>query len=167
MRERLQIADLERLGYSIHEISIELGRHLSTVKREVDRNRDQHGRYLPHGADEAARLRRRRRRKHKLVASPRLRMLVQRKLNRYWSPDEICEWLRLPFPADESMRLRAETICRALMLPKGHGLNTRYCSSLRTGRRIRTSRWLTRNGARGAVTNMTMIDKRLVDVETK
>jgi len=167
LRERLQIADLERLGYSIRKISIELGRHPSTVKRELDRNRDTHGRYLPHGADDAARLRRRRPREHKLVASPRLRALVQRKLNRYWSPDEICGWLRLTFPADESMRLCAETIYRALLLPNRRGLDTRYCSSLRTGRRIRKSRWLTRNGNGGAVTNMTMIDKRPAEVETK
>ena len=112
LRERLQIADLERLGYSIRKISIELGRHPSTVKRELDRNRDQHGRYLPHGADDAARLRRRRPRAHKLMASPRLRALVQRKLNRYWSPDEICGWLRLMYPTDDSMRLCAETIYR-------------------------------------------------------
>ena len=167
LRERLQIADLERLGCSIRKIAIELGRHPSTVKRELDRNRDQHGRYLPYGADDAARLRRRRPRTHKLVASPRLRSLVQRKLNRYWSPDEICGWLRLTFPADESMRLCAETIYRALLLPNGRGLDTRYCLSLRTGRRIRKSRWLTRNGAGGAVQNMTMIDKRPAEVETK
>src|SRR5665648_1303883 len=167
LRERLQIADLERLGYSIRRISIELGRHPSTVKRELDRNRDRHGRYLPHGADDAARLRRRRPREHKLMASPRLRTLVQRKLNRYWSPDEICGWLRLTYPTDHSMRLCAETIYRALLLPNGRGLNTRNCSSLRTGRRIRKSRWLTRNGAGGAVTNMTMIDKRPAEVETK
>jgi IS30 family transposase len=167
LRDRLQIADLERLGYSIRKISIELGRHPSTVKRELDRNRDKRGRYLPHGADDAARLRRRRPREHKLVASPRLRLLVQRKLNRYWSPDEICGWLRLTFPADESMRLCAETIYRALLLPNGRGLDTRYCASLRTGRRLRKSRWLTRNGNGGAVTNMTMIDKRPAEVETK
>ena len=167
LRERLQIADLERLGCSIRKIAVELGRHPSTVKRELDRGRDKQGRYLPHGADDAARVRRRRPREHKLVASPRLRMLVQRKLNRYWSPDEICGWLRLTFPADESMYLCAETIYRALLLPNGRGLNTRYCSSLRTGRRIRKSRWLTRNGAGGAVTNMTMIDKRPAEVETK
>ena len=56
LRERLQIADLERLGYSIRKIATELGRHPSTVKRELDRNRDKHGRHLPHGADDAARL---------------------------------------------------------------------------------------------------------------
>ncbi len=166
LHDRLHIADLERLGCSIRKIAVELGRHPSTVKRELDRNRDEHGRYLPHGADDAARLRRRRPRAHKLVADPRLRSLVQRKLNRFWSPDEISGWLRLTFPADESMRLCAETIYRALLLPNGRGLDTRYCSSLRTGRRIRKSRWLTRNGAGGAVQNMTMIDKRPAEVET-
>lgn len=133
LRERLQIADLERLGCSIRKIATELGRHPSTCKRELDRNRDQPGRYLPHGADDAARPRRRRPRAHKLVASPRLRTLAQRKLNGYWSADEICGWLRLTFAADESMRLCAETIYLALLLPNGRGLDTRYCASLRTG----------------------------------
>ena len=108
LRERLQIADLERLGYSIRKIANELGRHPSTVKRELDRNRDQHGRYLPHGADDAARLRRRRPRAYKLMASPRLRMLVQRKLNRYWSRGRD---LRMAPPDVPRRRLHA-TVCR-------------------------------------------------------
>lgn len=59
-------------------------------------------------------------------AGVRSRPLEARKLNRYVSPFDISGWLRLTFPADESMRLCAETIYRALLLPNGRGLDTRY-----------------------------------------
>jgi len=43
--------------------------------RELDRNKDKHGRYLPHGADDAGWLRRGRPRPHKPVSSPVLRTM--------------------------------------------------------------------------------------------
>jgi len=53
--ERLQIADLLRLGCSDAPGGPpELGRSPSTVKRELDRHRDAKGRYLPQVADHAA-----------------------------------------------------------------------------------------------------------------
>jgi transposase, IS30 family len=59
IRERLQIADLLRLGFSLRRIAAELGRHPSTIKRELDRHRSPEGRYLPrtttHGSNEPAR----------------------------------------------------------------------------------------------------------------
>jgi IS30 family transposase len=148
-------------------IAAELGRSPSTIKRELDRHRDEQGRYLPQTADHAARVRRRRPRQHKLIAHPALRRLVQRKLNRCWSPDEISGWLRLTHPEDGSMQWCPETIYRALLVPGGEGLHKRYCRKLRTGRRIRKSRWLTRSGHGSVVRNMTMIDQRPAAVETK
>ncbi len=62
---------------------------------------------------------------HKLVANPTLRVLVQRKLNRCWSPDEISGWLRLTYPEDTTMRLCPETMYRALLVPGGKGLDKR------------------------------------------
>lgn len=167
LHERLQIADLLALGCSIRQIAAELGRCPSTVKRELDRHRDEHGRYLPQSADHVAILQRRRPREHKLVADPRLRQLVQRKLNRCWSPDEICGWLKLTHPDEPSMWLCPETIYRALLVPGGNGLHKRYCTKLRTGRKIRKSRWLTRSDHGSVVRNMTMIDQRPPEVETK
>ena len=166
-RERLQIADLLRLDCSMRAIAAELGRSPSTIKRELDRHRDSQGRYLPHGADHAAHVQRCRPKLHKLIANPRLRKLVQRKLNRCWSPDEISGWLRRTYPRDRSMWLCPETIYRALLVPGGKGLHKRYCRKLRTGRRIRKSRWLTRAGHGAAVQDMTMIDQRPAEVETK
>jgi transposase, IS30 family len=112
VRERLQIADLLRLGCSVRRIAAELGRHPSTIKRELDRHRSPEGRYLPRTADHDARQQRAR----KLTANITLRRLVQRKLNRCWSPDEVCGWLRKTYPDDQSMRLCPETIYRELLL---------------------------------------------------
>ncbi len=165
--ERLQITDLLTLGLSMRAIAAELGRSPSTVKRELDRHRDPQGRYLPRGANHSAQLARRRPREHKLVANTTLRQAVQRKLNRCWSPDEISGWLRLTHPDNRTMQLCPETIYRALLVPGGQGLNKRYCRKLRTGRRIRKSRWLTRSGHGSVVRNMTMIDERPAEVEDK
>ena len=144
-RERLQIADLLRLGHSLRRIAIELGRHPSTIKRELDRHRNAEGRYLPHTADHDARLQRARPKVPKLVTNEQMRTLVQRKLNRCWSPDEICGWMKKTYPDDPTMRLCPETIYRALLLREHHGLHQRYATKLRTGRRIRKSRWRTRS----------------------
>ena len=167
LRERLQIADLLRMGFSMRRIADELGRHPSTIKRELDRHRNQDGRYLPRTADHDARLHRARPRATKLAANPSLRRLVQRKLNRCWSPDEICGWMKKTHPDDLSMRLCPETIYRELLLRDNTSLHKKYCHKLRTGRRIRKSRWLTRTGHGATVTNKTMIDKRPASAESK
>ena len=69
VRERLQIADLLRLGFSVRRIAAELGRHPSTIKRELDRHRSPEGRYLPRTADHDARQQRARPRAGKLTAN--------------------------------------------------------------------------------------------------
>ena len=136
------------------------------MKRELDRHRDEQGRYLPHRADERAVAQRRRPRVAKLIAHDRLRRLVQRKLNRYWSPQQISGWLRT-LHHSPAMTVCTETIYRALLVPGGAGLHQRYCAKLRTGRTIRRSRWLNRAGQGAAVRNMTMIDQRPNEVDQR
>ena len=68
------------------------------------------------GPDHDARQQRARPRAGKLASNVTLRRLVQRKLNRCWSPDEVCGWLRKTYPDDHSMRLCPETIYRELLL---------------------------------------------------
>jgi IS30 family transposase len=118
-------------------------------------------------ADHDARQQRARPRTGKLAANITLRRLVQRKLNRCWSPDEICGWLRKTYPDDPSMRLCPETIYQELLLRDNTTLHKRYCLKLRTGRRIRKSRWLTRTGHGPTIANKTMIDQRSASAETK
>jgi len=85
--ERLQIADLLGHGLSLRAIAEQLGRAPSTMSRELGKHTDETGRYQPHQAQEAAEQQRQRPREPKLLADARLRQLVQRKLNRYWSPE--------------------------------------------------------------------------------
>lgn len=142
LRERLLIADLSLMGQSMRQIAAHLGRSPSTVKRELDRHRDGDGRYLPHRAQDRAVTQRRRPRPSKITADDRLRHSIQRKLNRYWSPQQISGWLRT-LPAGRTTTVCTETIYRALIVPGGDGLHERYCAKLRTGRKVRRSRWLT------------------------
>jgi len=166
-RERLQIADLLRLGKSMRGIAATLGRQPSTISRELARHRNDSGHYLPMTADYDARLQRARPKIPKLVSNAPLRRLVQRKLNRCWSPDEICGWMKKHYPDDLTMRLSPETIYRALLLRDDHGLHKRYAVKLRTGRRIRKTRWRRRIGRGSRIINMTMIDKRPAEVENR
>jgi transposase len=129
LRERLEISDLLRLGFSLRSVADQLGRHPSTVKRELDRHRDHDGRYLPRTADHDARAQRARPRPTKLVANSGLRRLVQRKLNRCWSPDEICGWMKKTYPGDSSMRLCPETIYRELLLRGNTSLHKSIATS--------------------------------------
>ena len=119
LRERLQIADLLRLGCSMRRIAAELGRSPSTVKRELDRHRDEHGRYLPQTADHAAREERRRPRQHKLVANPGCACgcsASSTAAGHRMRSAAGCAWT---YPDDHSMRLCPETIYRALLVPGG------------------------------------------------
>ena len=165
--ERLQIADLDHLKLSIRAIAREIDRAPSTVKRELDRHRDSKGRYLPHAANETARRNRSRSREHKLLANDVLRSVVQRKLDRFWSPEEISGWLKLKYPEDSSMWLCMETMYRALLVAGGKGLDKKYAAKLRSGRSVRKPRWLGSARSLGAVRNMTMIGDRPEEVDAR
>lgn len=166
-RERVQIADLLRIGSSIRAIARVLGRAPSTIKRELDRHRDAAGRYLPAVAEHDAKAQRARPKVAKLVAQERLRGLVQRKLNRCWSPAQISGWLAKTYPGDPGMRVCPETIYRELLLREDSGLHRRYTGKLRTGRQIRKSRWLTTTGQGNHIKNPVMIDQRPPEVQAR
>lgn len=168
LRERVMIADLRRLGFSLRKIAEHLGRSPSTISRELRRHATTDGNYLPATADHAAHLQRARPKTPKLAANKQLRQLVQRKLNRCWSPEEISGWLRNAYPADKGMRICHETIYRALLTREDTGLHKRYASNLRTGRRIRKNRWRHNHVTGGSrIRNMMMIHERPADVDDK
>ena len=85
---------------------------------------------------------------------------MQRKLRSHWSPEQICGWLALRFPAEPKLRVCPETIYRALLFNDDGGLDKKYCPRLRTGRKIRKHRWRTSSGHGATVQNMTMIGQR-------
>ncbi|MFI1358314.1 IS30 family transposase [Streptomyces sp. NPDC020898] len=138
--ERLVIADLLRSGNSLRAIARELGRSPATISREVRRNSDPRtGKYHPFQAQRRAAVRRARSKEGKIRRDPELKEFIQQRLDRRWSPEQICQALRTAFPDDPERHLAHETVYQAVYLPHRGGLE-RTPGVLRSGRPARRRR---------------------------
>lgn len=141
--ERLAIGDGLRDGLSLRAIARRLGRHPSTVSRELRRDPwREEGRYDAARSGFAA-IRRRslsRRGGRKLRAGKPLFEAVVGRLREGWSPLQIAGRLRVMEPEDASRRACHETIYVALYaLPRGE-LRRELLACLRQGRQNRRPR---------------------------
>ena len=105
--ERAWIEAMRAAGVSVEETARRLGRHRSTVYRELDRN-SRHGRYGAHAAQAAAQARAVRPKTPRLAADPGLAAAVAQRLSMGWSPHAVCADLRV-----EGRAVCAETIYAA------------------------------------------------------
>lgn len=128
---------------AVNEMARRLGRHRSTIYREIRRNtfRDQelpeYSGYFPTIADEITRERRRRLRK--LRRHPDLRAEVISQLEARWSPEQIAG--RLLSERRSPVRVSAETIYRFIYSKEDYELGLyRYLPEARRKRRPRGSR---------------------------
>ena len=96
--EREEISRGLAAGYSIRSTAAALGRAPSTVSREVARNGGRR-RYRAARADRDAWIRGARPKPCKLATSRVLRGIVEAKLQRRWSPQQIAGWLKATYPA--------------------------------------------------------------------
>ena len=87
--ERIRIADLLAADTTVRGIAMELGRAPSTISREIRRNSDPDGRYRPHHAEHAARLRACKPRKRRVAVDRVLAEAVGRLLAKRWSPEQV------------------------------------------------------------------------------
>ena len=97
LRERETIAFRHHSGESVEEIARRLGRHRTTISRELHRNQDVSGDYLPVTAHQQAFERRASIRlgRSKIVENTALRSYLQDHLGEeYWSPDILAGRLR-------------------------------------------------------------------------
>jgi IS30 family transposase len=186
IREREEIfAGIER-GESIRRIARLLGRAPSTVLRElrknmfhqlyrgrsrlrtnpVGRRRTRSWRYRPSIAQERARRRASRPTTAKLVKNPVLRELVQAKLMKKLSPEQISRQLRKQFPDDAEMQVSHETIYQSIYVQGRGALRRELAVCLRTGRAMRRPH---RKGQerRGRIPNMVNISERPAEVEDR
>jgi transposase, IS30 family len=92
--ERIQIADLLVAKTSVRGIAEQLGRSPSTIGRDTRRNSGPDGRYRPHHAERAARLRAARPRTRRIAVDTVLAEAVQRLLAKRWSPEQAAHELR-------------------------------------------------------------------------
>lgn len=139
--ERLRIADLLRTGMSIRAISRELGRHASSVSREIRLNTNPaSGLYEPYCAHQQAGQRRKRPKTAKILDNPVLFELVQHWLSKHWSPEQISGTLKKMYPDDDSMHLCTETIYQAIYVHAKGALKLDLKQALRQGRAARKPR---------------------------
>jgi IS30 family transposase len=141
--EREEIALLRATGLGVREIARHVGRHASTISRELARGclkRRPRGRYRASVAQFRAEERARRPKPSKLALHPLLRAYAQQGLVDGWSPEQIAARLVEDFPDDESMRISHEAIYQALYVQGRGGLRRELTACLRTGRALRKPR---------------------------
>lgn len=164
--DRLAIADGLLVGRSITEIATRIGKHKSTVSREVRAHRVE-GLYLPHQAHQQAWIARARPRRSKLVGNHALRKVVETGLSNKHSPEQISQRLRKDFPDDEGMRVSHETIYQALYFQARGGLKREVQQALRTGRAQRRPRRSAGRRTHRVLGEMIMISDRPAEVEDR
>ena len=167
-QERICIADRWREQVSWREIARELGRDVSTISREIRRNRHPvSGIYRPHAAHARALARRPRPKPRKITANPQLRQTVQDRLDARWSPEQITTYLRALFPDQPEMHVSCETIYQTLYLQARGGLRREVATALRTGRAIRKPRWQTQLRRPRFRAPMLMISQRPAEAQDR
>jgi len=166
LRDRLAIADGRLTGQSMTRIAAGIGKHTSTVSREIA-TRSIDGLYLPYLADVAAARARARPKASKLVSNQDLREAVQDGLSRRYSPEQISHRLVRDFPDDESMRVSHETIYQALYFQARGGLKREVAQALRSGRTHRKPHRAPDQRTHRFIDPMIMISDRPADVEDR
>ncbi len=169
---RLSLAEREEIsrglaaGYSVRAIAVSLGRSPSTVSREVNANGGRR-RYRAARADLAAWARATRPKPCKLAGNPVLRAIVEEKLARRWSPQQIDGWLKVTFPKRPEMQVSHESIYRTLYVQSRGALRKELTRYLRTGRVIRRPKGVRLPDGRGGRPNTLHISQRPAEVEDR
>lgn len=161
LEEREEISICLSHGMSYREIGRQLGRNVSTISREVTRNRILRG-YRASSAQNKAN-QRCYRKPRKLAVMPCLRHYVEKGLRKQWSPHQISARLKQQYPDDECMRVSAETIYTYIyILPRGE-LRRELISMLRQHHKKRRPRSRGQD-RRGQIPDMISIEERPAEV---
>lgn len=160
--EREEIAVLRAQGHSRAEIARRLGRHRSTIGRELDRNTTGERGYRASTAQSASQRRARRPKTAKLAADTELRDHVQQRLRQCWSPEQISARLAEEFPDRPEKRVSHESIYQSLYVQGRGALRRELATCLRTGRALRRPRRMpdSRRERVGRIPDMISISER-------
>ncbi len=165
LTEREEISRGLAAGESMRCIAGRLGRAPSTVSREVAANGGRHG-YRATRAHRESRQRARRPKPAKLAENPELRLVVEEKLEEWWSPRQISVWLVEAYPDSEEMRVSHETIYQSLFIQGRGALRKELWRCLRTGRAVRRPQGRP-SSTKGQIRDMVMISERPAEVEDR
>jgi len=158
--ERYTLGLLRRKGLSAAAIARVLGRHRSTIVREIRRNRARSdASYRPQLADGYARGRRSHARRNRRFSAADFR-LVRRFLVQQWSPEQVAGYLR----RQGLLRISHETIYRYVWSDKRAG--GRLYTHLRGAQKQRRKRYRSYD-SRGRLAGKRPITERPAAVETR
>ena len=116
--ERYTVSTLRKQGYNIDKIARYLGRHRSSIYREIKRNRCNDGPYRPFKANKRTRGRRSRSRRNQQFTSFDYE-IVKGLLFEKWSPEQISDYLK----KHKVFSISHETIYRYIWRDKKKGGN--------------------------------------------
>jgi IS30 family transposase len=169
-QDRLTLAQREEISRGIsanlsaRRIAQSIGKHHSTVSREIKRNGGE-ATYRATVAEKSAWERAARPKPCLLRQRPRLCAYVVRGLQRRWSPQQLAARLERHFPLDQSMRVSHETIYRTLFVQTRGTLRKELAQYLRTGRKVRHARKASNKGqGRGQIVDAISISERPAQV---
>lgn len=163
-RERIGLWKASSLKTST--IARKLGRDPTTIRRELRRSKPLIRGYIPSVAEKDARKKRKIPRFRKKLDNPRLWKLVQEKLKKRWSPEQVAHFLKQKYPFDMKMQVSHESIYTYIyVLPRGE-LRKELISYLRQGARGRQKRKRDTD-ARGNIPNMISMRERPKEVEDR
>lgn len=152
---------------SIRSIAEQLNRAPSTISREVNRN----GGPLLYRASKSDKLawdRALRPKTCKLAHNRNLIKVITRKLQLFWSPQQIAGWLKLEYPKDECYHMSHETIYRSLFIQARGVLKKELLKCLRSKRVIRRPKKSTmKNKGLGHIPEAISISERPASVEDR
>jgi transposase, IS30 family len=157
--ERSILAHLKSQGHSLSEIARQLGRHKSTISREVLRNRVKAGWYIAYAAQKMTNGRRRRSRKFQHFTRGEF-ALVDLFLRVFWSPEEIAGRLRL-FGV---LKICHATIYRHVWEDHEYGGDLHKC--LRQASKLKRKRYRNRD-SRGQLAGKRHISERPIGAENR
>jgi len=158
--ERYTIAQLKWQRFSCAEIAHLIGRHRTTVWREIQRNATRHdGKYRHQKADSYARARRSRSRRN-CQFGPEHWSIVERRLRLWHSPEQISDTLKL----ERVLSISHEAIYQHVLRDQKQGGDLYTC--LRLSRKQRRKRYRSRD-SRGRLPGKRMIDERPAAIESR
>jgi len=166
--EREDISRMLSQKCSLRYIAKALGRHASTVSREVAQGGCNKYTYRAIRSRNRARRNASKRKagKHKLGDNPRLWRYIRARLRKKWSPRQIAEELEIDYPLDMTMRISPEAIYTYIyVLPRG-ALKKKLIACLRRNHKRRYKQ------ARGVkcqrnIEDMLSIEERPKEVEDR
>jgi len=140
--ERLRVADLSVSGASVREIARDLGRAASTISRELRRNaHPSTGSYRPYAAQKRSEIRACRPKLGRLD-DRELAAVVEERLRKNWSPQQISDDLAVVFANRPELQVSHETIYQSLFVQGRGYVGLRLHRHLRRGRSSRKPRGL-------------------------